>query len=116
MPVKIAGRMSGPALPLSCAIQLQLGSCGDGKYPQGLAAKESEGARGFSARESCQHQGRASQRARTGWAWTKQQSPPDSDPRRGRWDRVCIAGENPRRVPTTGIPLCEHKQDGTRRP
>lgn len=43
VPTEIVGRMNGPALPVSRAIELQCGYCCEGKYPQGLAAKESRG-------------------------------------------------------------------------
>lgn len=42
----------------------------------------------------CQHQGRVSQGTGT-WAQTKQKCPSVSDPRRGRSDYFCIAGDNP---------------------
>lgn len=43
VPTEIVGRMNGPASPVSCAIELQCSYCCEGKYPPGLAAKESEG-------------------------------------------------------------------------
>lgn len=107
VPTRVVSWMNSPALPILCcwaAVQ----------FWRQILSGTSQGKSGKSFKEHedlvlaevlcCQHQGRVSQGAGT-WAGTKQKCPSVSDPRRGRSDPFCIAGDRPQHTSLRDTPV-----------